>query len=530
MKNIKKSVENAVGENIQEDELSLVLATLTSGLVYIVIANSGKVILKRDEKLGVVAEGERGTITSFSGKLLSSDILILETSDFSQKVPIKKLSEILDMLSVSEISETLAPLIHEESKGTEAAIVIEYNSTAVATAIETQQEREIDTEGAAPEGSARREKAPSPYLGLKNMIKIPNIPFSLNFSTFSRKKIIGIAIVLLLILLAASILFERQRQEGASRAKLLSEILTPAETKFDEAQALVALNRSLALEEFETVKKTLDESRAKFREGTSERKELDEFIGKVEGRIGELGAGSSVANQKVIFENVDFIMFREGIVVSDKNGKITLLSASGKSEKEIDSKNNNVKAVTADKNAVYLVGEEGITRSTKTSGSTKAIVDKAQIISIDIFGTNVYGLNQDKKTIDKYSGSSYSKSDYLTEGITLNDPVSMAIDGSIWIIDDGKVRKFTRGKEDNFSLSGVSGKISQNSQIFTSVDYSNIYILDKDATKIISISKDGEVKNQYAWKELSRSSSFAVDEEGEKVYVIIDQTLHSFDL
>jgi hypothetical protein len=165
---------------------------------------------------------------------------------------------------------------------------------------------------------------------------------------------------------------------------------------------------------------------------------------------------------------------------------------------------------------------------TPNSGSTKTIIEDAgNTISIDVFGANVYGLSD---TVDKYSGSDYSKSDYFKEDIDLDNPSGMAIDGSIWIVDSGKIRKFTRGTEDSFNVSGLTKDLSQNSQIFTAIDYSNIYLLDKDSNRIISISKGGEVKNQYVSKELASASSFAVDEEGNKIYVVISGKLYSFDL
>lgn len=526
LKNIKKSVENAVGDTSQQIEISLVLATVNNNIAYIVIANGGSAILKRGGKLGTVAKGEAGAAVAFSGELLPDDVVILETQDFSKKVPIQKLSETLDALSVSEISENLAPLIHDNPTGTEAAIVLQYKAVEGAARAETPKEKEEERME-----EEREDKKESFLLTLVGKLKIPGLPFFTNYS-FGRKKIIIISIVLLLILLMGSIMFERSRQESARRAELFSEIIAPAQRKFDEAQALASLNKGLAIEEFESIKTILDDNRDKFKQGSDERKKLDEFIGRVENKIGILSAGSTVSNQKVIFENVTFVNFRdEALVASDKDGKIFLLSTNGKSEKEIDSKNRNVKAIAANKTVVFLFGESGITRSTKSSGSTSTVVDDPEeTASLDIFGANLYGLNIDEKTIDKYQGSSFTRADYLVEDVKLENPSSMTIDGSIWVIDEGRIRKFTRGKEDSFTISGLTGKLSSDSQIFTSIDYSNIYILDKTAAKIISISKDGEVKNQYVWPELSKSSSFTVGEEGKKVYVVIDSKLYSFSL
>ncbi len=47
----------------------------------------------------------------------------------------------------------------------------------------------------------------------------------------------------------------------------------------------------------------------------------------------------------------------------------------------------------------------------------------------------------------------------------------MAIDGSIWVLEnDGTILKFTRGKADNFNISGLDKAFSSPAKIFTNVD------------------------------------------------------------
>jgi hypothetical protein len=525
LKNIKTGVENAIQDIPKGSNPSLVLATINDNFVYIVISGGGSAILKRGGKIGVVAKGEPGDTSAFSGKLEPDDVLILETQEFSDRIPTDKLSGIMDDLGVSEISENLAPLIHEEAKGTEAAVILQYKPVEKIGGEDSGDERQEDIQAQGNEQSTGG-------FSLPDNIKVPSFINLASFTSLGRRKIIIIAIVILVVILSASILFERSRQESLKRAELLAEILEPAQNRLDEAEALISLNKGLALEEFESIKKTLDENRNKFAENTPERRKLDEFIGKVEDNIGEIGAGSTVSSQKVIFEDADFVQFKEGsLIASDKNGLINLLSSSGETEKEIDAKNENTKAIAANETSIFIVGDSGITRTVKSSGTTNTIVDNpGTTIAIDTFGSNLYGLDTQENTVDKYQGSNFTRADYFTEDVSLDSPSSMTIDGSVWIIDNGRVRKFTRGKEDSFTVTGLSGKISSNALIFTSVDYENIYVLDKNSAKIISISKTGELSNQYLWTELSKATSFAVDEEGKKIFAVIGGKLYSFDL
>lgn len=526
LSSIKKSVENAISDLEPEKEVSIVLSTVTQNFLYIVIASGGAVILKRNGKVGTIAAGEEGKTVAFSGELKPDDIVILETGDFSKKIPIKKLTQVIDNLEVSEISENLAPIIHEESQGTEAAIILQYKNI-----------KKIEEEGAVKEDIASNQEEgeeQKQVMSIGAKIRLPKISFPINFEGATKKKALILAIVFLGILLLGSIVFERSRQEQAKRAQILSEIIEPNQKGYDEAVALISLNKGLALEEFEEIKRTLEGKRSILQEGTKERKNLDEFIGKVESKIGELNQGATLSNRKLIFnEEVDLVGFRQDslFVVKAQGGEISLISTDGKVQKSAKSDNKNIESLASDSNSIYLLGDSGITKTDKKSGKTTAIVKDAQeLVSLDTFGSNLYGLNAKTKTVDKYAGGSSGRSDYFKADVTLNNPVSMAIDSSIWILDSGKVRKFTKGTEETFSISGLTKPISENSKIFTGLDYENVYTLDKDTNRIISISKSGEVKNQYVSKELSNASSFSVDESRKKIYVVISGKLYSFDL
>ena len=513
--NIKKSIDNALAD-IDKESVSMVLGTIHEGSLLIVTVGVCNAVLKRNGKIGSIAQGETGSVFAFSGKIQADDIIILETGDFADKVPVEQLARVLGDLEVSEISEHLAPLIHEEAKGTEAAIVLQCKN--IDDAVQENEAKAETIEDESIEEIGHEEPR----------FKIPSINFSI--PSFGRKRTIIIAIVLLVLVLIGSIFLERTRQEGNRRRNVLSEILTPAQKKYDEAVALVSLNKGLAYEEFDSLKTTLEGSRGKFPERTSERKKLDEFIGKVEDKIGELGAGASVSNQKVVHDNVKFVSFRDGkLVAAASSGKVILLSSDGKVEKEIDSENSNVKSIVSDEKFVYVLGGAGITRITKSSGSITTIVENPEsTVAIDNFGANVYGLNTKGKTVDKYVGS--QRSDYFVEDITLANPMSISIDASVWIIDGSKIRKFTRGREDSFSIQGLTGDLSSDSKIFTAPDYSNIYILDPKNVRLVSIKKDGVFDKQYSWKDLSKATSFSVDQEGETIYVVIGTKLYSFDL
>ncbi len=558
LENIKKAIEQATIDVGDLSNISLVLANLTGEVLYLVVVSGGKVILRRNGKVATVAAGTPGQIEAYSGQIKADDVILLETSGFAQKITVDKLSETLDHLEVSEIAESLAPILHADSDGSEAAMILQYKKNGAAnTAVEStssledlsrpkiEEEKdssleEIAGEKEEPAWEKEAEKhteseADDPISHLAdNSYKPPAAApvAGKSKSIFGNKKIIIIAIILTLVaLFIGSIFFEKGRKEQAAQNQILNEILSPAQKKFDEATALISLNKGLALDEFTDLKNETESNKAKLPEGTDARKKLDEFISKVNTKIEELGAGATLTNQKVIFKNAAQVTFRDGqLAVIGHEGTVNLLDKNGKSTKEIDAKNKNPKAISGNQTDIFTAGDAGIADSPKKASSKIVVEDPGDIGALDTFGANLYALNTTDKTVDKYPTANFKKSTYFTEDITLNDPISMSIDGSIWVLDAGKVRKFTKGKEDSFAVSGLTKEIGANSQITTGIDYSNIYILDPTTTRILSISKSGEVKNQYVSKDLANATSIAVDEEGKLIYVVISGKLTSFDL
>ncbi len=543
LENIKKSVEKTIESRQTNESISVVLATISEDILYIVFASKGEVVFKRNGKIGTIGKGEEDKIVAFSGKLTTDDIIIIETGDFSNKVPVSKLSEVLDDLGVSEISESLAPLIHEGALGTEAAIVIQYkNIAAEDQSTEKTVDQDIETgEDESIEDLGLADESQSLLSVVLNKIRIPNINILGFGSSFSRKKLTILMILFVVVLLFGSIMFERGRQEKTKREQALAQVLVPSQKKYDEAVALINLNKGLALEEFESLKKTLEEERKQFNEKTDARKKLDELIGKIEGKIGELGSGATVNNQKVIFnasendiKEISLVSFKNGsLTVANTDGKIAVLNKDGKSQSTFDSKNKNSVSISSDASFVYLLGDSGITRTDKKSGKTSVASEDADGSNtgiLDTFLGNVYLLNKKSGSVDKFQTPSFAKKDYFTEKVTLKNPSSLSIDSSIWIVDAGKVRKFTKGAEETFLTRGLTKNFGSDAQIFTDRDYSNIYILDPSNMRIASIAKDEELKNQYSWRDLSSASSFSVNEKDEKVLVVINNKLYSFDL
>jgi hypothetical protein len=103
LESIKKAVENTIASVDKEVAYSLILVTNNAETLYIITAGLGSVAIKRDDKLGIIAQGKESTVLSFSGPLKNQDIIVVQTADFVKKVPPATLAASLDSLNVTDI-------------------------------------------------------------------------------------------------------------------------------------------------------------------------------------------------------------------------------------------------------------------------------------------------------------------------------------------------------------------------------------------------------------------------------------------
>ena len=96
--------------------------------------------------------------------------------------------------------------------------------------------------------------------------------------------------------------------------------------------------------------------------------------------------------------------------------------------------------------------------------------------------------------------------------------------------NNGEVKKYTRGKIDPFGIKGVVTQIGSGALIDTAEGFSNLYILDRKNKRIIILEKNGNFKTQLQWSDLSKASSFAVDEKAQKAYIIIGSSVFAVPL
>jgi hypothetical protein len=578
LENIKKAVGN-VSKSISPNlKYSILVGAIVKNILYIVIASKGEVIIKRGDKAGTIAKGVENELQGFSGKLMHDDIVLIETGDFSDKITLENLEEHLKSSDVLKIAEDITPLIHENSKGTESAIILQYKdltkisqseeSETFPNISENEAKEDLDTKTDGVDeniGTSKSEYIPGnlwtkPTLEKRNIEELADeeneqqeidheetkstssffpsfLKFKPHTSNFLSKKTIILAVIILLILaLVGSILFENHKKEQSQINADFSKIYQPAKQNYDTGVSLENLNKTQALTSLTASKKLLQDSLSKFPKNSSEYKMLSDLLSKVNDKIQELGGGSSAKNVQEILKagsklsKISSVTVKGGQLIVGGENKVALVSNDGTVSKTFDTNNTPAILLTADDKFIYVLGGGSIVRIDKGNGKTTTAVKNANGIALDSFGSNIYTLQTSDVT--KYKAPSYDPTSYFTSKPTFTaTPIDMSIAGPIYILEkDGHLQSFTKGKDDNFTLSGLTAPFADDARIYTDQDFANIYVLDVKNQRVVVLNDKGEFQTQYEGSFIKNANSFAIDEKNKKGFVVSNNILYSFDL
>lgn len=567
--NIKKAVANALRHISEEYEYSVIVGAIVGDILYIVIASEGQVIIKRKGKIGIVATGIKNELHGFSGKLAHDDIIILETGDFNKKIPASNIAEQLESNDVLKIAEDITPLIHDGSKGTESAIILQFkdhsaeNKDALAEAqsledaeendetetierIAIRENKSFDEENLWTKPAKEVEPEEEVYKNQSTQIdesepnrkkfSIPSLSFIPKLSIKDKRIIIIGIILLLLIVLVAGISYQTTRSNQAKVGSEFAAVFDPIKNKYDEALEYVGLNQTLAFEGLTDALDMAKKALAKYNETSSEYKQLSNFISQIESKIAEFGGGGSAKNIEEFLKTNDQI--KSITAITAKGGDLLLLDSAGKQVAIIQDDGSIGKTydieteadfISADNNYIYVMGKTVVSID-RGNGSVREIMDNINGSSFDIFGSNLYILNNND--ILKYRPPAYEGVSYFTKDpVFPSSPVDFSISGPIYVLlSNGEIERYTRGERDDFQLSGLTAPIGKGGKIYADPDLDNFYVMDVKNQRIVSFDKEGDYITQYEGSFIKDATSFAIDEENQKGYVVKSNTVYSFDL
>jgi len=503
LQTIKQAIHTAVSKLPDPVSVELIGATVIDTILYIYIYGGGKVYLKRDSKYGILLEkmpsenlNTQEEILAASGFLEDGDIAILATHNFTQVISEETLFKIIDGNSPSEAAEFLAIKIHEAQQGNTSAIILSYQAEKVFT--------QEEPKAVAVAQETKKRKIAFPLF--RNPLR-----FLQKFSM--RKKIILVLALCLSFILIASIFYSLKQKKEHHAGAVFQQIFAPAQKKYEEGQNLSTLNNKLAREDFLSAKNILTNAQSKFPEGSNEKKQILALLDNITTAL-----KNTPEEQLLQLKSVD-------------PTQSNLLTA--------EIQNTSLLYVTEDNNNIYGTDSEGIKMVNKTAKKIKTMITNDHNWSdpggFGIYLGNFYVLDKKSQQIIKFiqGNGDYGKVNYFSAApsIDISKATALAIDGSIWIVtDEGKVAKFTKGKSDDLTISGLLKPLLHPTRIFTSVDANNIYILDNGNNRIVVLNKSGAYQTSYAAEVLKNAKDFEVLEKDKKIYVLSDGKVYQVDV
>ena len=159
----------------------------------------------------------------------------------------------------------------------------------------------------------------------------------------------------------------------------------------------------------------------------------------------------------------------------------------------------------------------------QTAGNTS-------VQDLAIYSNNLYVLDPQNNQIFKYPerGESFANgSAWLNETVDLSQANSLAIDGSIYIINNnGAITKFLKGEKDAFNYHEPHPIIGSDATIKTFKDSNYLYIIDPQYKRIIILDKDGQIKDQYTSIKFDNLNDLAIDPEEKAIYLLNNNHLY----
>lgn len=587
LESIKQAINTTIARIKEGIKISFIVCYLNDNVLYLFATGGGKAVLKRGDKIGTVLQGEDSAeVKSASGYVQEGDIIVLQTKPFQRIISSSTLASSLDNENPEEIAETLAPHVHDKAEGGASSVILIYKkgrlrdippvslaSNGKTTDEQSQETSEVgkNEEGVIPvvdiddddaeikesdsieapeipplnQETKAPGKIPEPIIDdigreeSEEKTKLPSetafsspfltdqvpkkrrmsMSFSLGFLkklpgglprrlSHSRKIILTVAIVLAVLIATTSFLALKNKDSSSNKA-LFAGIYEEAKTKFDEGQNLKDLNTALAQESFREAKRILDSNRDKFKKGSEEEIKISALLGNINNELSQVSNGETVAVKEVESSASDLLSY------------------------EINNSKASYFAENDDK--VFFLDGTGVSEIDKGNDKKTQVIKKdwEEDGGIGLFGANVYVLDK-KDGILKLvpSGSTYSKSNYFpSEAPDLTDAQAMGIDGSVFILfKNGTIDKYTKGKKDTFSISGLEKPLSSPTRIFTNEDADNVYILDNGNSRIVVLDKTGKFVSAYSGAVIKSAKDLDVDEGGKKVYILSNDKVYQIDL
>jgi hypothetical protein len=533
---LKQTLEKIRREAGGEVTIEVGAVSLIGNVLNVALAGNGRVILRRNEKTATILQGGAEGVKFASGYIQKGDLITIASSAFFETVAQGLVQAALASGSPEEAVEMLSPAVYGQEKEslTVGLIVKAEEEKEAITANEVIKKPVIETKRKFTVKSDIFKVVKERFsFGLKKIFQKVNqgtvyLTSKPEQNGKSGKTLMTVSLILLL-LLAVSLILGAKQGKNRSSEKRINIFLEQAIQKKEEGLVLTSLNPIKARQNLQEGIDILNQAKAD--KITSPK--LDSLLKDLEDSLLSISKEHPVTPE-VFFDlelikkgaqGNDFTLLAERLLILDKINLAAYIVGMDRKTAIVAGGNQLEKAdqLTGFWPKVYVLAGGGIIEADTGNKKQELIMktDKDWNDSVDLvsFGGNLYLL--DKKTIWQYVVSETgfgSKRNWLKNEVDLSMAKSMAIDGTIWVLNsEGSIWKFVRGVKENFTVAGLDKPLANSKVLFTDADQQSLYILD--GSRVVVISKTGEYQAQYVWQNLE-ISGLAASEKERKIFLL----------
>jgi len=542
-----------VGRN--EGIRSIVLVVPVGSVFYIVIRGSGNVYLKRNGQYAKLL-GSEGSI---SGQGNIGDVVILTSGAFGNTIEENVLIMGAEQLSAIESAEKFAIILNGETDSAGcAAMILEVDaitsSEAAAPSVVQSQEKQVSKIGVFIDRIHLRTGAGKLHRFVRSNPQEKVLTMRRHVLLWRhRLKNPKVSItMILLICFGISIIFGVQKELTTKQDKQVTSVMTEATRMYEEGTALMELNSVKGRERLVSAKTTLQPIKDAVTNKTKEGRKVIELYGQIADAI--TAAMHAYEGEPQLFYDAGLLK-SDGAISAIGIEKDTIILGDVKQKAVyslvLPAKTGSIigggvgydteHAVALHGTTGYVLLADGVNAIDMNQKQTKQNIikksdDWGTISTLVSFGGNLYLLDTVKSRIWKYVATETGFSDireYLNPDTLpdLSRSTGMVIDGSVWIgTTDGKILRFTQGKENAFVSKGVDPAFGSKLVVYTSDEANNLYVLDMDNKRVVALDKDGMYLSQYVWKSDSLFTNLVVSEKHGKILLLGNDNVYSLDI
>jgi hypothetical protein len=350
-----------------------------------------------------------------------------------------------------------------------------------------------------------------------------------------RQKYLVIGVLICLLLLTEGVIWTKQNNQTLKANEAYQVQVKEIEDKGISIETSIIFNPTQAkqlLGEAETLLNALPQ-------GTKDKdKKYAELKAKLSGYSDQIWKVTNLTDPEVITDFKDIIstaqaksmsvkdaflyVFTDGNQVFTFNtveNKNVLLDSFEQVNKATFFPKNNFLVVAATNNQFYK-----ITENEKVNIPIDLPTDLKNIDDLAFFGSNLYILDKQAGQIwrlpyadGKFSGAT----GWLKEKVDLNNTVSMAINGSVYLLqNNGGIIKLKYNKKETSANLDIMPALKNPNKIWTTENSERVYILDRSTQRLVVMNTAGQIITQFRSDKFNDLKDLVVKEKEKTVYLL----------